>query len=112
MKLNLRITKNDIKDGERSNPSNCAIARSIKRNKNITVKSVSVFHDVCIVKKANKSGNLASYVATLPQKAQTFVRNFDHSLRVTPFALNLNFAKTSSARAATIAFSGCSSCKE
>ena len=112
MKLNFKITKNDIKDGERSNPSNCAIARSVKRNKNITVKSVSVFHDVCILKKVNKAGKLSSYVASLPEKAQNFVRNFDHNLKVIPFALNLNFIKTSAHKASAIAFSGTAGIKE
>lgn len=112
MKLNFRITKNDIKDGERSNPSNCAIARSVKRNRNITVKSVGVFHDVCILKKTDAAGKTSSYVAYLPTKAQTFVRNFDHDLKVQPFSLNLNFFKTSSHKAASIAFSGSAGTKE
>ena len=112
MKLNFKITKNDIKNGERSNPSNCAIARSVKRNKNIDIKSVSVFHDVCILKKTNSYGKLVSYAAYLPQKAQTFVRNFDHKLKVSPFALNLNFFKTSHSMATTIAYSGSAGTKE
>lgn len=112
MKLNFRITKKDIKNGERSNPSGCAIARSVKRNKNISIKSVSVFHDVCILRKVNAAGKISSYVAYLPQKAQTFVRNFDHKLRVQPFALNLNFFKTSSQKATTIAYSGSAGTKE
>lgn len=112
MKLNFKITKNDIKDGERSNPSNCAIARSVKRNKNIIVKSVSVFHDVCILKKTNKSGKISNYVASLPEKAQNFVRNFDHNLKVLPFALNLSFKKTSAVKASSIAFSGSAGTKE
>jgi len=112
VKLNFRITKNDIKGGEKSNPSNCAIARSVKRNKKVNIKSVSVFHDVCILKKTDKSGKLVSYVAALPTNAQNFVRNFDHSLRVQPFSLNLNFVKTSHTRASTIAFHGCQSGKE
>jgi len=112
VKLNFRITKKDIKDGERSNPSNCAIARSVKRNKKVNLKSVSVFHDVCILKKVNAAGKISSYVAYLPHKAQTFVRNFDHKLKVQPFALNLNFSKTSSQKASTIAFSGSAGTKE
>jgi len=112
VKLNFKITKNDIKDGERSNPSNCAIARSVKRNKNIIVKSVSVFHDVCILKKTNKSGKISNYVASLPEKAQNFVRNFDHNLKVLPFALNLSFKKTRAVKASSIAFSGSAGTKE
>jgi hypothetical protein len=112
VRVNLKITKSDIKDGERSNPSNCAIARSVKRNKNVSVKSVSVFHDVCILKKINRAGKISSYVASLPEKAQNFVRNFDHNLKVLPFALNLSFVKTSSAKASAIAFSGSMGTKE
>jgi len=98
--------------GEKSNPNSCAIARSVKRNKKVNVKSVSVFHDVCILKKTDKSGKLESYVAALPTFAQNFVRNFDHKLKVQPFSLNLNFVKTSHVRASTIAFHGCESGKE
>lgn len=112
MKLNFRITKKDIKDGERSNPNNCAIARSVKRNKKAIVKSVSVFHDVCVLKKLNSAGKLTSYVANLPYKAQTFVRGFDHKLKVQPFALSLNFFKTSHSKASSIAFSGSAGNKE
>lgn len=112
MNVNLRITKSDIKYGERSNPSKCAIARSVKRNKNLIINSVSVFHDVCIIRKINKTGKMSSYVASLPEKAQNFVRNFDHELKVLPFALNLNFTKTSAHKASAIAFSGTAGIKE
>lgn len=112
MKLNFRITNKDIRDGERSNPSNCAIARSVKRNKNVIVKSVSVFHDVCILKKTNAVGSTVSYAAYLPTKAQTFVRNFDHDLNVQPFSLNLNFFKTSHSKATSIAYCGMAGTKE
>lgn len=107
MNYTFRVTKNDIKGGERSNPSNCAIARSIKRNKKLNVKSVSVFHNVCVIKTNSKSGKIQSYVAGLNQKAQTFVRNFDHKLRVSPLSVNFNFVKTSSTRAAMLAYNGC-----
>jgi len=106
VKLTFRITNKDIRDGERSNPNNCAIARSVKRNKNVDIKSVSVFHDVCILRKTNSTGKVVSYAAYLPQKAQTFVRNFDHSLNVQPFSLNLSFFKTSHSKATAIAYSG------
>jgi len=93
--LKLRVSSSDITNGERSNPQNCAIARTIKRNNNIKkLKGVSVFHNVCIIKKEEK-GKIQNYRAEVPYEAQNFIRNFDHGVAVVPFNLSLNFVKVS-----------------
>jgi len=93
--LKLRVSSSDINDGERSNPQNCAIARTLKRNNKIKkLKSVSVFHNVCIIKKEEK-GRIQNYRAEMPYDAQSFIRDFDHGAAVVPFRLTLDFKKVS-----------------
>ena len=92
--LRLNISNTDIKNGETANPQNCAIAKSLKRNKAIKTNSVSVFHNVCIVRNEEK-GKTNTYRAELPYEAQTFVREFDHGLAVVPFKVSLNFVRVS-----------------
>lgn len=96
--LKLKVSNTDIKNGEKSNPQNCAIAKSLKRNKTIKVKNVSVFHNVCIIRREEK-GKLKTYRAQLPSEAQTFVSNFDHGVAVTPLSLSLKFVKVSERKA-------------
>jgi hypothetical protein len=95
--LKLRVSSTDIKNGEKSNPQACAIARSLKRSKT-KLKSVSVFHSICIVKKTEK-GKVQNYRAYLPSEAQVFVKSFDHGLAVTPFSFSLDFKKVSNKEA-------------
>ena len=101
MRLSLRVINSDIEKGEKSNPSKCAIARSIKRNKNITVKSVSVFHDICVVKTV-KNGKTTTYRASMPEQAQDIVMRFDRELCVAPISFNLDFARKSARQAYTL----------
>jgi hypothetical protein len=96
--LKLKVSNSDIKNGERSNPQNCAIAKSLKRSKNIKASNVSVFHNVCIIKKV-KNGKTQTYRAHLPQSAQDFVSKFDHGFAVNPFSLSLELVKVSKKQA-------------
>lgn len=96
--LKLKVSNSDIKNGEKSNPQNCAIAKSLKRNKDIKISGVSVFHNVCIIRKEVK-GKTQTYRAQLPQGAQDFVSKFDHGFAVNPFSLSLKFVKVSEKQA-------------
>lgn len=95
MHLKLNITNSDITRGERANPSECAIARSIKRNKKIKATSVSVFYNKCIV-QAQQKGKTVNYVATMPEAVSTFIHRFDHCKPVNPFRVELSLNKARS----------------
>lgn len=96
--LKLKVSNSDIKNGEKSNPQNCAIAKSLKRNKDIKVTGVSVFHNVCIIRNEVK-GKTQTYRAELPYEAQSFVSKFDHGVAVNPFSMSLKFVKVSEKQA-------------
>lgn len=96
MHLNLNITDRDINKGERANPSECAIARAIKRNRTIKTASVSVFYDKCVV-HAVKNGKTVSYVGRLPDQASTFVHQFDHFKAVCPMSFSIELNKATKA---------------
>jgi hypothetical protein len=88
MKYKLNITEKNILEGERANPENCAIARSIKgkiRNK-ITNLSVLPSHVVLSFNKKN-------YIAEMPKEGAEFIKRFDRGLPVNSFKLNLKFKK-------------------
>lgn len=94
MQLNIRVTHNDIKQGERSNPKDCAIAKSLKRNRKLNATSVSVFYDKCVV-QVQENGRVQNYVGNLNDIASTFVHKFDHRKMVKPFSFRLNLGKAS-----------------
>ena len=86
-KLNLRITKANIKNGEQTNPGKCPIANSIIENvKNVIHVCVLPNEATIKVKNGNR---VTAYRGKLPTKAHSFVRNFDEGLKVKPFVLSL-----------------------
>jgi len=89
--VNLRITKANIKTGEKTNPSKCAIANSILDNIN-NVYYVNVIPGLATVKL--KKGNIiTAYSSPLPKTATTFIKKFDDGKKVSPFSLKLEFKK-------------------
>jgi hypothetical protein len=100
--LKLHVSKSDIKNGELANPQNCAIARTLKRNKHIKIRSVSVLPSVCTIKTINKSGKTQTLRASLSEEAREFITNFDHGLPVMPFKLVLNFAKNNASQLTSV----------
>jgi hypothetical protein len=89
--VNIRITRANIKSGEKTNPSKCAIANAIMDNMH-HVYYVNVIPSAAIV-KIKKGNTITAYSSPLPQKATTFIQKFDDGKRVSPFALKLQFTK-------------------
>lgn len=96
MQLRINVSKKDIHNGEKSNPSDCAIAKALKRNKALKPTRVGVFYDKCIVQTVGAKGRKQSYIASLNDKASMFVHRFDHGKTVKPLALTLDLKKCSS----------------
>lgn len=94
--LRLNVSNSDIKNGEKANPQDCAIAKTLKRNKHIKVKSVSVLQHACTIKAQGKNGKAQYFRAELPAEARNFISNFDHGYAVAPLSFVLNFVKTKS----------------
>lgn len=94
--MKLSITRNDIREGVRHNPSNCAIARSIQRNlakNNMDVADINVLPESVSI-QVFESNKIVTYSTHMPLKGTNFVHRFDNEMRVKPFQLSLNFAKS------------------
>lgn len=90
-KLNLKITRANIKEGERTNPGKCPIANSIMESvRNVIYVCVLPNEATIKVKKGNK---VTAYRGSLPANGHNFVRNFDDGLKVVPFSLELKLDK-------------------
>jgi hypothetical protein len=90
-KLDLKITRANIKNGERTNPGKCPIANSVLDNVN-NIIYVSILPDEATIKVKN-GRNIVAYRGKMPKKAFNFVRNFDDGFKVKPFALTLELNK-------------------
>ena len=93
--MKLQITKNDIKYGQKHNPSNCAIAQSIQRGlkkKKVEYADINVLPENVSI-QVFEGKKLVTYSTEMPAKGSNFVHRFDNELRVKPFSLNLNFLK-------------------
>jgi hypothetical protein len=88
MKQTLKITNKNILEGEKANPRNCAIARSIKSKMKKKITNVSVLPTQVILEIDKKM-----FVAEMPKKGTNFIKRFDRGLAVNPFELNLKFKK-------------------
>ncbi|NBP02884.1 MAG: hypothetical protein EBU90_22765 [Proteobacteria bacterium] len=86
MKKIINITDNNILEGEKANPQNCAIARAIKQKMKCKIKDVSVLPSQVVFSTKNKN-----YVAAMPKKGADFIKRFDRGLAVAAFELRLNF---------------------
>lgn len=88
MKKTFKITDKNILEGEKANPQNCAIARSIKNSMRKKIKNVSVLPSQVILEIDRKM-----FVAEMPKDGTNFIKRFDRGLAVNPFELNLKFKK-------------------
>ena len=86
--LKFKITGKNILEGEKANPQNCAIARSIKSKMKNKIEEVSVLPSHVTLKIDEKI-----FVAKMPEQAASFIKKFDRGLAVNPFKLNLKFKK-------------------
>lgn len=94
MKLN--ITKNDIKYGQKHNPSNCAIAQSIQRRlkkDKVEYADINVLPENVSI-QVFEGNKLVTYNTQMPNKGSNFVHRFDNELKVKPFSLTLPFKKS------------------
>lgn len=89
MRLNLNIKNKHIDQGERANPSNCAIAKALK-DKMRNLDKIGVFPDFAYIVVKNRSKTQA-YKAKLNKTATSFIKEFDDYRVVAPFKLNLSF---------------------
>jgi len=92
-KINLKITKANIKSGERTNPGKCPIANSIMENMRNVIYVCVLPNEATVKVKNGKS--ITAYRGSLPAVGNNFVRNFDDGLRVQPFNLTLQLNKLS-----------------
>jgi len=102
--MNLKITKNDIKNGKQHDPANCAIARSMKRkckNNKKQIADISILpgHASLSVYEGNK---IVVYGAKMNNKASQFVYDFDNGASAKPLNLVLPFKKVNSYKACAI----------
>jgi hypothetical protein len=86
--LKFKITNKNILEGEKANPQNCAIARSIKSKMKKKIEEVSVLPSHVTLKIDEKI-----FVAPMPKEATNFIKRFDRGLAVNAFELNLKFKK-------------------
>jgi len=98
--IKLKITKTNIKNGIPVNPGHCPIANSIME----TVKNayyVRVLPSEAAIKVRNGK-SVTTYRSKLPEKANNFIRKFDDSQKVKPFAFTLNLNKVNKSLAELI----------
>jgi len=95
MNTRIKVTNKNIREAEVADPTNCPIARAIKR----TVKGIKNVH--VYGKNANmtvkKGSRLTFYTAVLGSNAAAFVSRFDAGLSVAPFKLNVKWNRTTAA---------------
>jgi len=91
MNINLNVTGKNIRDAKIADPSNCPIAKALKRTVN-GLKKVYVYgrNAHIVVKKGNRS---VRYSTNLVKEASQFVSRFDAGLAVIPFKFKLNFKR-------------------
>ena len=90
-RVNLKITKANIKNGVAVNPGKCPIANSILEN----VKNayyVCVLPDQVAI-KVKKGSKITAYRSQTPKVANTFIKKFDDGQKVTPFSFGLSLVK-------------------
>ncbi len=93
MRINLNVTNKNIKDAKIADPSNCPIAKALKRTVR-GLKNVYVYGKDAhlVIKKGNRNYR---YTSNLARIATQFVTRFDAGLAVVPFKLRLDFKRAS-----------------
>jgi len=92
MNINLSVTEKNIRDAKVADPSNCPIAKALKRSVR-GLKKVYVYgrNAHMLVKQGKKN---VRYSTDLVKEASQFVTRFDAGLAVLPFKFKLNFKRT------------------
>lgn len=89
MKQTINITNQNIQNGEKANPQNCAIAKALKNKFRNRIKDISVLPShVAISFENNKE-----FFAKMPKEGAEFIKRFDKGLPVNRIKLDLNFKK-------------------
>lgn len=88
MKQTIKITNQNILEGEKANPQNCAIARAIKSKMKKKITGVSVLPSQVILEINKKM-----FIAQMPKIGTNFIKRFDRGQAVNSFELNLKFKK-------------------
>lgn len=86
--LTFKITDKNILEGEKANPQNCAIARSIKNKMKKKITNISVLPSQVILEMNKKM-----FIAEMPKIGTNFIKRFDRGEAVNKFELNLKFKK-------------------
>jgi hypothetical protein len=93
MKINLNVTNKNIKDAKIADPSNCPIAKALKRKvKGLTNVYVYGKDAHLVIKKGNRNYRYNTHLARVASK---FVARFDAGLAVIPFKFSLNLKRAS-----------------
>jgi len=91
MNINLSVTEKNIRDAKVADPSNCPIAKALKRSVK-GLKKVYVYgRNAHILVKQGKRN--VRYSTNLISEATKFVTRFDAGLAVLPLKLKLNFKR-------------------
>jgi len=92
MNVRLNVTNKNINEAKQADPTNCPIARALKRTvKGITKVRVYGKNANMLVKNGKK---ITFYTTILDNVATTFIKRFDSGLAVNPFKLNINWKRT------------------
>jgi hypothetical protein len=89
MKTKINITENNILDGKKANPQNCAIAKAIRREFKNKILDISVLPSHIALSLKNRE----ELFAKMPKEGADFIKRFDRGLPVNRLKLNLNFTK-------------------
>ena len=89
MKFNVNVTQKDIRYGVKAEPSKCAIARALKRDKRVIRASVLPDSTVITIKQ---NGSTRTMVAKNSCEIAKFIKNFDYDIKVQPVKFKLSFA--------------------
>lgn len=88
MKVHVRVTKTDIKEGVPESTSYCPIARALERRHPRRTAEVGINGDEVYIYEAARA-----YIATLPLEACDFIHAFDAGELVEPFAFDMDFER-------------------
>jgi len=92
MNTRISVTDKNIREAKVADPTNCPIARALKRT--VTgIKKVHVYgrNANMTVKKGNKT---TFYTAILDKAAAGFISRFDAGMSVNPFKLSINWKRS------------------
>lgn len=91
MNVRLNVTNKNINEAKQADPTNCPIARALKRTVR-GIKNVRVYgkNANMLVKKGKK---ITFYTTVLENAATTFIKRFDSGLAVHPFKLKITWKR-------------------